>query len=75
MWRAAMTNGIPDLMRAQMQAEWEIAHAPQLAELDRYRNALGGIASCASHCAGCQMLAEVARRALADAGTPATPDD
>lgn len=52
-----------------MRKEWELAHAPQLAELaqtlERYRLALGGIASCATQCACCRLHVEVALRALA----------
>ncbi len=62
------------LMRAQMEAEFLVAHAQnpnvaaQLAAaelvIERYRAALGGIASTATVCSGCQMLREVARRTL-----------
>lgn len=47
-----------------MLREWELAHAPQAKELERYRLALLGIASCSTQCSGCQMLADVAREAL-----------
>jgi hypothetical protein len=59
-----MTELSPLLMEAQMRAEWEMAHAPALAELERYRLALGGIASCATQCVCCRLHVEVALRAL-----------
>jgi hypothetical protein len=54
----------PRLMHAQMQREFELAHAPALAELERYRLLLGGIASCATSCSCCAMHSELAAEAL-----------
>jgi hypothetical protein len=36
----------------------------QVAELEKYGRALGGIASCATQCKCCQMHAEIARNTL-----------
>lgn len=58
----------PLLMAAQMRAEWELAHAPVLAELERYRLALQGIASCSTACGCCAMHVRIAVEALANAG-------
>ncbi len=52
------------LMEAQMRSEMELAHAPQLAKLKRYENALRGISTCATACTCCQMLNGIATEAL-----------
>jgi hypothetical protein len=49
-----------------MRAEFELAHSEQARELERYRNLLGGIASCATACGCCRMHAELAARALGE---------
>ncbi len=48
-------------MHAQMRAEFELAHAP---DLNRYRDALAGIASCSTACGCCRLHVELALRAL-----------
>jgi hypothetical protein len=56
-----VSDGLPTLMRAQMAAEFELAHKP-VADLV---NALKGIASCGTDCKCCQLHAEIATEAVA----------
>ncbi len=55
------------LLFDKLTAEWALAHATHAsvaAELERYRNALGGIASCSTACGCCRLHVELALRAL-----------
>ncbi len=55
------------LLFDRLTAEWALAHACHAsvaAEIERYRRALQGIASCATDCGSCQMLRAVAAEAL-----------
>ena len=70
MTASAAHDGLPTLLRAQMQAEWELAHA---GKLQRYENALRGIASCATACACCRMHQEIAAEALVTPTSPTHP--
>jgi hypothetical protein len=58
--RCSVSDGLPTLMRAQMAAEFELAHKP-VADLV---NALKGIASCGTDCKCCQLHKEIAEEAL-----------
>jgi hypothetical protein len=62
--RCSVSDGLPTLMRAQMAAEFELAHKP-VADLV---NALKGIASCGTDCKCCQLHAEIAAEAVARFG-------
>jgi hypothetical protein len=52
------------LMRAQMQHEYELAHASKDARIDLLRRVLSGIAANGTACTCCQMMNEIAREAL-----------
>jgi hypothetical protein len=55
------------LMFDAMVVEWATAHACHAtvaAQLERYRLALGGIASCATDCGCCRLHAQIAATAL-----------
>lgn len=56
---------VSPIMFDAMRKEWELAHAP---ELERYRLLLGGIASTATHCPGCRLMADMADEALKEWG-------
>jgi hypothetical protein len=59
-----MNDSLPILMRAQMQHEYELAHASKDARIDLLRRALSGIAANGTSCRACQMMNEIAREAL-----------
>ena len=60
-----MSDGLPQLMRAQMTREFELAHASKDARIDLLRRALMGIGANGTNCKACQLVNEIASNALA----------
>jgi len=60
-----MSDGLPQLMRAQMTREFELAHASKDARIDLLRRALMGIGANGTNCKACRLVNEIAINALA----------